>query len=118
MLCKVCESLTGKKLFSPGPVIYNGKYWIVDHAYPTTISGWIVIVLKRHAEALHELIPDEINELNLIQTISIKIIHETFRSKKEYLGCFSETERHLHIHIIPKPKSLAYEYRVIESSHF
>jgi diadenosine tetraphosphate (Ap4A) HIT family hydrolase len=67
MECLSCRSISGEKRISPGPVIYEGTYWLVDHAYPTSHLGWLVIVLKRHAEALHELSREEFAELAEIQ---------------------------------------------------
>jgi hypothetical protein len=46
MDCYACLNVAGKMKISPGEVIYDGKYWIVDHAYPTKLLGWLVIVLK------------------------------------------------------------------------
>jgi diadenosine tetraphosphate (Ap4A) HIT family hydrolase len=60
MECLTCESNTGEKRISPGPTIYEGNYWLVEHAYPVKTIGWLVIVLKRHAEALHELTPEDL----------------------------------------------------------
>ncbi len=40
---------------------------MVDHAYPTSHLGWLVIVLKRHVEALHELRKEEFVELAEIE---------------------------------------------------
>ena len=53
--------------YSPGPYIYEGRSWVVDHAYPTSLKGWLVIVLKRHVEALHDLTHEEFRELADIQ---------------------------------------------------
>ena len=48
--CWSCPSLSGERRISPGPFIHDGRYWMVDHAYPTRLPGWLVLVLKRHAE--------------------------------------------------------------------
>jgi hypothetical protein len=48
MECHSCRSISGEKRISPGPFIYEGAYWLVDPAYPTSHLGWLVIVLKRH----------------------------------------------------------------------
>ena len=53
--CHTCESNSGEKRISPGCQIYSGQYWLVEHAYPSDLVGWLVIVLKRHCEKLHEL---------------------------------------------------------------
>lgn len=108
MKCFACKSISGEKRISPGPIIYKGKYWVVDHAYPTKLSGWLVIVLKKHKEALHELTKEEFKELFILQEKTIKILYEELRSEKEYIACFSEKEhfQHIHFHITPKNKDL------------
>src|SRR5690348_12644608 len=63
MECWTCKSNTGEKRISPGPTIFEGNYWLVEDTYPIKILGWLVIVLKRHAEALHELTAEEFIEL-------------------------------------------------------
>lgn len=50
--CHTCRSLSGERRISPGPTIYEGRNWLIEHAYPTGLKGWLVIVLKRHADAL------------------------------------------------------------------
>jgi|SRR5215216_4255221 len=72
MECWTCKSNTGEKRISPGPTIFEGKYWLVEHAYPVKAIGWLIIVLKRHAEVLHELTAEEFTELAQIQ---VKLTH-------------------------------------------
>ena len=105
MECMTCKSNTGEKRISPGPTIFEGEYWFVEHAYPVKITGWIVIVLKRHAEALHELNAEEFVELAQIQSKLIHFLHEELHSEKEYISCYAEMEgfRHIHVHIFAKP---------------
>ena len=59
MECLTCLNLRGERRISPGPFIYTGTHWVVDHAYPTSHLGWLVILPKRHIEALHELSREE-----------------------------------------------------------
>jgi len=61
-LCKTCLSNSGEERVSPGPTIYKGDHWVVEHAYPTALEGWLVIATKRHVVALHELTPAEWQE--------------------------------------------------------
>jgi len=37
MQCLFCLSISGAKRISPGLRIYEGIYWLVDHAYPTSM---------------------------------------------------------------------------------
>jgi diadenosine tetraphosphate (Ap4A) HIT family hydrolase len=113
MNCLPCQSITGKKRVSPGPIIFEGKYWIIEHAYPTKLVGWLVIVLKRHVEALHDLNQEEFKELLELQKRIIHIFHEFLNSEKEYIACFSEIKqfKHIHLHIIPKTKDFPHKYK-------
>lgn len=113
MECLTCKSNSGEKRISPGPTIYEGQYWFVEHAYPVKIIGWLVIVLKRHAEALHELAADEFAELARIQAKLIPLLHEEMHCEKEYVVCYAEQEgfHHIHFHIFAKPQDLPEELK-------
>jgi diadenosine tetraphosphate (Ap4A) HIT family hydrolase len=120
MECLVCKSNSGEKRISPGPTIYEGKYWLVEHAYPTKVKGWLVIVLKRHAVSLHELREEEFTELGKIEFTIIKLLHSTLHSEKEYVSCYAEKGEfsHIHFHIFAKPSDLAKEYLGTNSFKF
>ena len=113
MECLSCRSISGEKRISPGPFIYEGTYWLVDHAYPTSHLGWLVIVLKRHAEALHELSREEFAELGEIQYKLAQVMRQDTRVEKEYMMCFSEAAgfKHIHVHFVPRPKNLPEELK-------
>lgn len=111
MGCYSCKSISGEKRLSPGPTIYEGKYWYLEHAYPCALKGWLVLVLKRHAEALDELNKDEFSELGRLQEKTIKILKQEMNCEKEYVMCLAENEnfRNIHVHIIAKPDNLPVE---------
>ena len=104
MECLTCLSLSGERRISPGPYIYEGINWVVDHAYPTTHLGWLVILPKRHVEALHELTREEFQELAEIQYKLVQVIGSDSSIQKEYLMCIAEGEgfHHIHFHVVPK----------------
>lgn len=113
MECWTCKSNSGEKRISPGPTIFEGQYWLVEHAYPVKVIGWIVIVLKRHAQALHELTSEEFTELAEIQARLIPLLHEELNCEKEYVVCYAEMEhfRHIHFHVFAKPSNLPEELK-------
>jgi diadenosine tetraphosphate (Ap4A) HIT family hydrolase len=113
MECLTCKSNSGEKRISPGPTIFEGNYWFVEHAYPVKTIGWIVVVLKRHSEALHELTSEEFMELAQIQAKLIPFLHEELSSEKEYLSCYAEMKgfRHIHVHIFAKSPDLPDELK-------
>ena len=113
MECWTCKSNTGEKRISPGPTIFEGQYWLVEHAYPVKTIGWLVIVLKRHAEALHELTTEEFTELAQIQSKLIRFLYEELHREKEYVSCYAEQEHfhHIHFHVFAKPPDLPDELK-------
>jgi len=108
MDCWTCRSNSGERRISPGPAIHEGRFWIVEHAYPTLLLGWLVIVLRRHAEALHELTREEFLELASVQADIIPELFSILHCEKEYLACYAELEHfhHIHLHVVPKPGDL------------
>ena len=108
MECLTCLNLSGERRISPGPFIHQGTHWVVDHAYPTTHLGWLVILPKRHIEALHELLPEEFQELAEIEYKLVQVMHADSAVQKEYLMCFAEGEgfHHVHFHVVPRPVDL------------
>jgi diadenosine tetraphosphate (Ap4A) HIT family hydrolase len=113
MECLSCLSLSGEKRISPGPFIYEGQYWLVDHAYPTSYLGWLVIVPRRHVEAFHELTRDEFAELADIQYRVAQVMGGESGVVKEYLMCFAEGEgfHHVHVHVVPRRADLPDEFK-------
>jgi diadenosine tetraphosphate (Ap4A) HIT family hydrolase len=110
--CHSCDSNLGIKRISPGETIFEGEYWIVEHAFPSGLLGWIVIVLKRHCEELHNLKKEEWVELADIEYKLTKALNEEFVISKEYIACFAEMAgfKHIHFHIIPKTSKFNEEY--------
>ncbi len=113
MECLSCLSLSGERRISPGPDIYEGTHWVVEHAYPTAHLGWLVIVPKRHIEALHELSVEEFQELAEIEYKVVQVMHMDRTIEKEYLMCFAEREgfHHVHIHLVSRPANLRAELK-------
>ena len=113
MECLSCLSLSGERRISPGPAIYEGMYWIVDHAYPCRMKGWLVLVLKRHAEALHELRREELAELADLQLRTARLLHAELDCEKEYVMCIAEGAgfQHVHVHMVATPRELPVELK-------
>ena len=113
MECLTCKSNSGEQRISPGPTIFEGEYWMVEHAYPVKRLGWLVIVLKRHAEALHNLSAEEFTELGKLQSQVIRFLFEVLHCQKEYISCYGEAEgfAHIHFHVFAKPADLPEELK-------
>ncbi len=113
MECLTCRSVRGERRISPGPTIFESTHWMVEHAYPCSMLGWLVIVLKRHAEALHDLSTEEFAELGILQKQAAKGLRNILDCEKEYLMCLAEGEgfKHIHAHIVAKPYDLPDELK-------
>lgn len=80
------------------------KNWVVEHGYPTSVKGWMVIMPKRHVISTHELNRDEMAEFGeLLQAVCLGQ-HELYQTEKEYFVQYSEGEgyTHLNVHVIPR----------------
>jgi len=114
--CKSCMSNKGTKRISPAIPIYKGKYWIVEHAYPCGMKGWLVMLPKRHVESLHELSDSENREFGVIFPKIIKILHKETDSEKEYIFQIAKAQgfKHIHFHIVSKDRKLPEKYEGVK----
>jgi diadenosine tetraphosphate (Ap4A) HIT family hydrolase len=112
MDCYSCQAQAGLRQISPGPTIYEGRYWLVEHAYPCRLAGWLVLVLKRHAEAVHELTPAECAELGELQGRTARTLAAVLDCEKEYVLGLAEAPHfhHVHVHVVAKPRDLPAQF--------
>lgn len=103
--CWSCAHLLGLREVSRAPRIFEGEYWNVEHVPETSLAGWTVIVLKRHASALHELSAAEFEELGKLMPALVNALHLCLSPAKEYVMQLAESDhfRHVHFHIVPRP---------------
>lgn len=96
--------------------IYRGDYWDLVHAYNTSWLGWLVLVLRRHVEAIADLSPGEAQELGaLLRQVSQALKKQTGCSKT-YVMQFAESASHphVHFHVVPRmpeqaPEDISYK---------
>ncbi|MCY4019335.1 MAG: HIT family protein [Chloroflexi bacterium] len=96
--------------------IYRGDHWDLVHAYNTSWLGWLVLVLRRHVEAIADLSPGEAQELGaLLQLVSGALKKQTGCSKT-YVMQFAESASHphVHFHVVPRmpeqaPEDISYK---------
>ncbi len=105
--CISCNILAGGARISPCDPIYEGPGWVVEHAYPVKIAGWLVLYPRRHVNALHELTADEYQEMGDLLERLTRVLRLETRCQKEYLAFANEQPGfHLHGHLLPRPKDL------------
>ena len=99
----------------PWDSIYRSEYWDAVHAYNTSCLGWLVLVARRHIEALDELTFAEAVDLGaLLRELSLALKKHT-GCQKTYIMQFAESDEHphVHFHIVPRmpdqaPDDIAY----------
>jgi diadenosine tetraphosphate (Ap4A) HIT family hydrolase len=84
--------------------IYRTQYWDVVHSYNTALPGWVVLVVRRHIEAVADLSQAESIELGLLITATSQALTEVIHCAKTYVIQFAEAVEHphVHVHIVPR----------------
>lgn len=80
------------------------EHWRVAHAFDSALPGWLVVLPRRHVEAVHELTPDEMAPLGeLVRRLSIALVEVT-GCQKTYVMQYAEhpKHRHVHFHVVPR----------------
>jgi diadenosine tetraphosphate (Ap4A) HIT family hydrolase len=104
MDCESCRSLAGEVVLTNGPRLLLDDHWVVEHVQPVSIAGWLVLVLRRHARALHELTAEEGQSLGRWLPALTAALHQATGCELEYVMQFAEGEgfHHVHLHLIAR----------------
>ena len=102
--CSSCQAIQGLISLTITPRILGTPHWIIEHAHPTSIKGWLIVVLNRHCSALHQLTAEEFQELGKLIPLICQALHEILKTEKEYVIQFAEGEgfNHVHFHVIAR----------------
>ena len=102
--CQSCQALQNLISLTITPRVFETPYWVVEHGHPTSIRGWLVVILARHCEALHELTKDEWKELSQLLRRLCQGLHKVLGTEKEYVIQLAEGEgfNHVHFHVIAR----------------
>lgn len=84
--------------------IHRSEYWDLVHAFNTSLPGWLVLVARRHIEAIDELTDEEASELGVLLRRASVALREITGCVKTYVMQFAEAEGHghVHFHIVPR----------------
>ncbi len=116
--CRTCE-LTRQRDAGTAPLwdsIYRTQYWDVAHAFNTALPGWIVIVARRHIEAIDELSEAEAVELGILLRRVSAALREVTGCVKTYVMQLAEADGHAHVHfhVVPRMANQPEERRSIK----
>ena len=102
--CLTCAAGEGRIQLSLVPSLVVTDHWRVEQGHPTTVRGWLVVDLRRHAPALHDLTADEWAELATVLASVCDAHREVLGAEKEYVMQFAEADghQHVHFHVVPR----------------
>ena len=96
--CKTCE-LTARRDAGMAPLwdcIHRTRFWDVVHSYDTALPGWLILVARRHIEAIDELTDEEAVELGILLRRVSLALKEVTGCLKTYVIQFAEMAEHPH----------------------
>jgi len=104
--CHTCALVAARDTGAAPPWdnIHRTPYWDVVHAFNTSLPGWLVLVARRHIEAIDELTDEEAAELGVLLRRSSAALREITGCVKTYVMQFAEAEghSHVHFHVVPR----------------
>jgi diadenosine tetraphosphate (Ap4A) HIT family hydrolase len=113
--CKTCQ-LIARRDAGNAPLwdsIYRTPFWDVAHSYNTSLPGWLVLVVRRHIEAVDELTDEEAAELGYLLQRTSLALKEITGCVKTYVMQFAEMAEHphVHFHVVPRMADLPEDRR-------
>lgn len=81
------------------------RWWLLRHADPIALEGWMMVASKSHLGGLDELPAEEQAELGVVLAEVARAVRAETGCERTYTISFNEAVRHLHIHVVPRHAS-------------
>ena len=81
------------------------RWWLLRHADPIALEGWMMIASKSHLGGLDELSAEEQAELGVVLAEVARAVRAETGCERTYTISFNEAVRHLHVHVVPRHAS-------------
>lgn len=85
-----------------GPVIVQEAHWTVVLNRNQNLLGKLMLVLRRHAEAVGDLRPEEWSELHSVMTRTTGALTTLFAPEHFNYAFLQNQDRHVHLHVVPR----------------
>lgn len=113
--CHACELVERRDAGAAPPWdnVVRTAHWDLAHSFDTSLEGWMVLVLRRHASAVAELSEAEAVELGSLLRAVSQALSEVTGCQKTYVVQFAERPRHphVHFHVVPRAANLPEDER-------
>jgi diadenosine tetraphosphate (Ap4A) HIT family hydrolase len=102
-VCHICELNARTEELPLSERLYVNEEWRVAHGW-SSLPGWLVLALRRHAEALDELTAKEAASLGPLLRAASAALKRAVGCEKTYVMLFAEHARyaHVHLHVVPR----------------
>lgn len=102
-MCRICELNEQGDGLPAYERLYVGEHWRVAHAW-SSLPGWLVVGLRRHAAGLDELTAEEAESLGRLLRAASIALKQAVGCEKTYVMLFAEQElfAHVHLHVVPR----------------
>ena len=106
--CFACRNNALEEL-PPREQIFDDGLWRVAHAFNASRLGWLVAVLRRHAESLGDLTAAEAVALGRLLPALSRALERELGVPKAYVAFLAEQPgfAHVHIHVVARPTAEA-----------
>ena len=111
--CYSCEQTARLPDLPPRESIWVDDQWRVAHAFDCSLPGWLVVVPRRHVEALDELTAEELAALGPLFGDLTRALRAVTGCTKTYVALFAELKgfAHVHFHVVPRMPDFADDQR-------
>jgi diadenosine tetraphosphate (Ap4A) HIT family hydrolase len=84
------------------PVLHESPWWRVILNREQSLLGKSMVVVRRHAELLSELEPDEWSSLQMVAVQTTNAIRNAFAADLFNYAFLQNVDRHIHLHVLPR----------------
>jgi diadenosine tetraphosphate (Ap4A) HIT family hydrolase len=95
----------------PGGWIYEDEHWAAGGFPLNPVPGWIVVMLRRHVEALTDLTGPELATLGPTAARVSSAITHVVEPTKVYFVVFGELNAHFHFLLAPRTADMQPDHR-------
>lgn len=112
---EACRSCAALRAPDPAPRLRLAETssWVVAHAFDACLEGWLVVLPRRHVEALDELDRDELAQLGPLLGAVTAALRQVTGCQKTYVVLMAEAKGfpHVHFHVVPRAADLDERFR-------
>jgi diadenosine tetraphosphate (Ap4A) HIT family hydrolase len=93
--CGVCQSLAG-------PNLYEDELWVVRHAEPAGVPGWMLLMTRRHVAGPAHFDDREAAAFGPALRHFERILEDLTGALRIYTAAMGESHPHFHAHMVPR----------------